>query len=59
MSDKASLETFILTSVEQYHKREKFDIPWIFYVLDVNFFTSIYFILFFSTYVSACQDMWL
>ena len=59
MSDKASLETSILTSVEQYHKREKFDIPWIFYVLDVNFFTSIYFILFFSTYVSACQDMWL
>ena len=26
MSDKASLETSILTSVEQYHKREKFSL---------------------------------
>ena len=29
---------FFLTSVEQYHKREKFDIPWIFYVSNLNLF---------------------
>ena len=40
LSDKASLETLVLNSVEQYHKREKFDIQRFFYVLDVNFFIA-------------------